>query len=54
LIITRDNGTKYLSLNNTNKGIKDDSVKIYRTITYSGGTPSLTNQVTSFELVHDD
>ena len=52
MVLTHEEGYKYINLKNTNKGIKEDTVKIYTTFTASG--PTLSNQINSFKFDYDE
>ena len=54
VILKREDGTLYLNLANTNKGIKEDSIQIYKTISFSTNGASLSNLITSFRCDHDE
>ena len=52
MVLTHEEGYKYINLKNTNKGIKEDTVKIYTTFAASG--PTLSNPINSFKFDYDE
>jgi hypothetical protein len=53
ILIPKEDGTQYINLANTNKGIKEDTIEIFTTITYTDNGALLANKITGYQLVHD-
>ena len=53
IIQTKENGTPFINLKNTNKGIIPTTIAIYKTFTTSSSGPSLSNPISNY-YVHED